>query len=137
MQQVNPLPSFDNEMNFSDRNLTPWGNWRVLDEGKGYKVKMIEVSPGHRLSLQYHHHRCEYWVVASGRARVVYADKTFELGCMQSLFIPKETIHRIENPYEEPLLIVELQQGDSLLEQDIVRLEDDYNRQDQQKGVKQ
>ena len=136
MQQVKPVSPIKHEMQSMDKGIRPWGRWRVLAEGIGFKVKMIEVLPGHRLSLQYHRHRSEHWVVAAGRARVVRGDKVFELGCMESLVIPRETVHRIENPYEKLLLIVELQEGDQLLEQDIVRIEDDYNRQDQQQGVR-
>lgn len=136
MQTTKPFSITSNEWQSADDNVRPWGRWRVLDEGAGYKVKMLEVLPGQRLSLQYHRYRSEHWVVAAGRAKVVCGEKTLELGRMQSLMIPKETVHRIENPYKEILLIVELQQGDQLLEQDIVRLEDDYNRQDLQQGVR-
>lgn len=111
-----------------DSETRPWGRWSVLDEGPGYKVKMIEVSPGHRLSLQYHHYRSEYWVVVQGRARIVIGNQNQELGPMQSVMIPERTIHRIENPYTETLRIVEVQQGIRLEEDDIIRLEDDYHR---------
>lgn len=135
MQQVSKIPIGTVEKHAEENNVRPWGRWRLLDEGVGYKVKIIEVLPGHRLSLQFHRHRSEHWVVAAGRAKVVCGDKMLFLHCMQSLVIPRETVHRIENPYKELLLIIELQQGDLLLEQDIVRLEDDYNRQDQHAGV--
>jgi mannose-6-phosphate isomerase-like protein (cupin superfamily) len=106
----------------------PWGSWRVLAESPGYKVKMLEVLPGQRLSLQYHHHRSEHWVVIAGTARVCIADRYYEMQTMQSVLIPARTIHRIENPYSEVLQIVEVQRGDILEEEDIVRLEDDYQR---------
>ena len=108
--------------------VRPWGGWSVLNEGAGYKVKLIAVSPGHRLSLQYHHHRAEHWVVVAGRARVVIGEQTRELCILQSADIPAGTVHRIENPYAETLIIVEVQEGSKLLEDDIVRLEDDYQR---------
>jgi poly-beta-1,6-N-acetyl-D-glucosamine synthase len=108
--------------------IRPWGAWSVLNEGEGYKVKLIAVTPGHRLSLQYHHHRSEHWVVVAGRARVVIGDETRELNILQSADIPVGTVHRIENPYSETLIIVEVQEGEELLEEDIVRLEDDYQR---------
>lgn len=116
-----PPPHFDSEER-------PWGRWSVLHEGPGYKVKLIEVAPGHRLSLQYHHYRSEHWVVVQGRARIVLGSQHQELGPMQSVMIPERTIHRIENPFGETLRIIEVQQGSRLEEEDIVRLEDDYHR---------
>lgn len=111
-----------------DGEIRPWGRWEVLHEGDGYKVKMIEVAPGHRLSLQYHHYRTEHWVVVQGRARIVVGNQNQELGILQSVMIPERTIHRIENPFRETLRIIEVQHGDRLEEEDIVRLEDDYHR---------
>jgi len=111
-----------------DSEERPWGRWSVLDEGEGYKVKMIEVAPGHRLSLQYHHYRSEYWVVVQGKARIVIGNQHQELGPMQAVMIPERTIHRIENPYAEIVRVLEVQQGSRLEEDDIVRLEDDYHR---------
>ncbi len=108
--------------------VRPWGGWSVLNEGAGYKVKLIAVSPGHRLSLQYHDFRSEHWVVVAGKARVVIGDQTHELSILQSADIPVGTVHRIENPFAETLIIVEVQEGVKLLEDDIVRLEDDYQR---------
>lgn len=106
----------------------PWGRWTVLTEGAGYKVKLIEVRPGHRLSLQFHHHRSEHWVVVSGRARVVIGDRTAEATPLESMVIPVGSVHRLENPGADPLVVVEVQQGEILSEEDIVRLEDDYHR---------
>ncbi len=108
----------------------PWGRWTVLTEGGGYKVKLIEVWPGHRLSLQFHHHRSEHWVVVSGRARVVIGDRTVEATPLESMVIPVGAVHRLENPGADPLVVVEVQQGEILSEEDIVRLEDDYHRAD-------
>ncbi len=108
----------------------PWGRWTVLNEGIGYKVKLIEVWPGHRLSLQFHHHRSEHWVVVCGRARVIVGEQVMELGPLESFVIPVGTVHRLENPWSVPLAIVEVQKGELLSEEDIVRLEDDYKRAD-------
>lgn len=108
----------------------PWGRWTVLTEGVGYQVKLIEVSPGHRLSLQLHRHRSEHWVVVSGRARVVIGDRVVELTPLESMVIPVGAVHRLENPGADPLVVVEVQQGEVLGEEDIVRLEDDYHRAD-------
>ena len=108
----------------------PWGSWAVLREGVGYKVKLIEVSPGHRLSLQLHRHRSEHWVVVSGRARVVISNQVLELLPFASAVIPVGAVHRLENPWQDPLVVVEVQRGEVLSEEDIVRLEDDYQRAD-------
>jgi mannose-6-phosphate isomerase-like protein (cupin superfamily) len=104
----------------------PWGNWTVLAEGPGFKVKLVEVQPSQRLSLHYHNHRSEHWVVVAGKARVVIGEKRYDMHLMQSVLIPARTVHRIENPYSEMLQIVEVQRGDRLDEEDVVRLEDDY-----------
>jgi mannose-6-phosphate isomerase-like protein (cupin superfamily) len=111
-----------------DSDERPWGRWEVLDTGDGYAVKRITVNPGAILSLQLHHHREEHWVVVRGRARVTRGDEVRELGRNQSVFIPLETAHRIENPGKGPLEFVEVQVGDRLDEGDIVRLEDRYGR---------
>jgi len=113
----------------------PWGKWMILNEGPSYKVKLIEVNPGHRLSLQYHHHRTEHWLVVSGKARIVVANQVQELGVLQSTVIPERTVHRIENPMSEILRVIEVQLGSKLLEEDIVRLEDDYERELNSEGV--
>ena len=108
----------------------PWGTWTVLREGIGYKVKLIEVWSGHRLSLQFHHYRSEHWVVVSGRARVMLDDQVLELAPFESAVVPVGAVHRLENPWSDPLVIVEVQKGEILSEEDIVRLEDDYERAD-------
>jgi mannose-6-phosphate isomerase len=108
----------------------PWGRWTVLTEGVGYKVKVIEVRPGHRLSLQFHRYRSEHWVVVSGRARVVIGDHLVELSPLESAVIPVGVVHRLESLGADPLVVVEVQRGESLSEEDIVRLEDDYQRAD-------
>jgi mannose-1-phosphate guanylyltransferase/mannose-6-phosphate isomerase len=106
----------------------PWGYYESVDSGPGFQVKRLMVKPGHRISLQLHHKRAEHWVVVSGTARVTRGDEVFDLGRNQSTFIPVETRHRLENPGSEPLLIVEVQSGAYLGEDDIVRFEDNYNR---------
>jgi mannose-6-phosphate isomerase-like protein (cupin superfamily) len=116
------------EANGQQQGLRPWGSWTVLADGAGFKVKMIELKPGHRVSLHYHHRRSEHWVVVAGKARIVIGEKRYDMHLMQSVLIPARTVHRIENPYSETLQIVEVQRGDRLDEDDIVRLEDDYER---------
>ncbi len=106
----------------------PWGSYTVLDEGAGFKVKRIEVKPGARLSLQLHRRRSEHWVVVAGRARVTRGEETLDLQPGETVFVPVETAHRLENPGSVPLQLVEVQSGDYLGEDDIVRLQDDYGR---------
>jgi mannose-6-phosphate isomerase-like protein (cupin superfamily) len=111
-----------------DNDERPWGRWEVLDVGEGFAVKRITVKPGALLSLQLHHHREEHWTIVRGRARVTLGEEIFELARNQSVFIPLETAHRVENPGEEVMEFVEVQVGDKLDENDIVRLEDRYGR---------
>src|SRR5438876_6501084 len=106
----------------------PWGSYTVLEEGSQYKVKRVTVKPGGRLSLQYHHRRSEHWVVTAGTARVTCGDRVFDLHVNESTGIPKGTPHRLENPGSVPLDIIEVQCGDYVGEDDIVRLADDYGR---------
>jgi mannose-6-phosphate isomerase len=106
----------------------PWGSFTILDEGKGYKIKRIEVNPGHRLSLQMHYHRSEHWIVVSGTARVICDDEEKILCSNQSTYVPQTKTHRLENPGVIPLVLIEVQNGDYLGEDDIVRFQDDYTR---------
>jgi mannose-1-phosphate guanylyltransferase len=106
----------------------PWGTYTILDENMGYKVKQITVRPGAKLSLQYHHHRSEHWIVVRGTATVTVGEKKFDLKQNESTFIPKEAKHRLENNQIEDLVIIEAQVGSYLGEDDIVRLQDDYKR---------
>jgi len=107
----------------------PWGHYTNLESGPGFLVKRIAVNPGARLSLQYHHHRAEHWVVVEGRARVTNGDTIFDLTDNQSTYIPIETRHRLENPDDKPLHIIEVQSGSYIGEDDIVRVEDHYGRE--------
>ncbi len=104
----------------------PWGRYTVMDEGPAFKVKRIVVDPGRKLSLQLHRHRAEHWVVVSGTARVTIGRDVSVVTSNQSVYIPLETPHRLENPGEEPLNIIEVQTGSYLEEDDIIRLDDDY-----------
>jgi mannose-6-phosphate isomerase-like protein (cupin superfamily) len=106
----------------------PWGSFHVLDEGRGFKVKRIVVNPGGRLSLQSHRHRGEHWTVVSGIATVTVGDRVVDLTRSQSLDIPKGDRHRLENNGTEVVEIIEVQFGDYLGEDDIIRYEDIYNR---------
>jgi len=106
----------------------PWGYYESIDAGPGFQVKRLMIKPGHKLSLQLHHQRAEHWVVVSGTARVTRGEEVFALERNQSTYIPVGAKHRLENPGAEPLLIVEVQSGPYLGEDDIVRFEDSYNR---------
>lgn len=106
----------------------PWGTYTVLDERSSYKIKRIEVLPGQRLSLQQHHHRSEHWVVVSGTALVTCGDSTFQVNVNESTYIPVGTKHRLENPGRITLVIIEVQSGEYLGEDDIMRFDDDYDR---------
>jgi mannose-6-phosphate isomerase len=108
--------------------LRPWGSFTILEEGVGYKIKRIEVNPGHRLSLQMHHHRSEHWIVISGIAKVVRGEELLMLSTNQSTYVPRFTAHRLENPGKVPLVLIEVQNGEYLGEDDIVRFDDDYAR---------
>jgi mannose-1-phosphate guanylyltransferase/mannose-6-phosphate isomerase len=106
----------------------PWGSYTVLEKGDRYKIKRIVVHPEARLSLQLHQHRSEHWVVVSGTARVTRGEEVFDVNSNESTFIPIAVKHRLENPGLIPLQIIEVQNGDYVDEDDIERLEDDYQR---------
>jgi mannose-1-phosphate guanylyltransferase/mannose-6-phosphate isomerase len=108
----------------------PWGYFESIDNGERFQVKHIVVHPGASLSLQLHEHRAEHWVVVSGIAEVTCGDKVFRLGEDESTYVPRGAPHRLTNPGTEPLEIIEVQSGDYLGEDDIVRLEDRYGRLD-------
>jgi mannose-1-phosphate guanylyltransferase/mannose-6-phosphate isomerase len=110
------------------RNFRPWGDYEQIDRGARYQVKRITVKPGGKLSLQSHVHRAEHWVVVSGTARVTVDEKIHLLGENQSVYIPLGAVHRMENPGQIPLELIEVQSGSYLGEDDIIRYEDIYNR---------
>jgi mannose-1-phosphate guanylyltransferase/mannose-6-phosphate isomerase len=110
------------------RVYRPWGYFESVDSGERHQVKRLMVKPGHALSLQLHRKRAEHWVVVSGRARVTRGEDTLYLEENQSTFIPVGTKHRLENDGKEPLLIIEVQSGSYLGEDDIERFEDRYGR---------
>lgn len=108
----------------------PWGSWHVLDEGDGFKVKRIVVKPQSRLSYQTHEHRAEHWVVAAGTATCVIDGETVVVGLGECIDIAIGQAHRIGNAEDEELVIIEIQRGSYLGEDDITRLEDDFGRAD-------
>jgi mannose-1-phosphate guanylyltransferase len=106
----------------------PWGTYTVLEEGPGFKIKRIEVKPGASLSLQMHQHRSEHWIVVSGTAHVVNGDRELTVNTNESTFIPPRNKHRLANPHNTDLVIIEVQSGPYLGEDDIVRFDDVYGR---------
>lgn len=108
----------------------PWGTYTVLEEGQGFKIKRIEVKPGGRLSLQMHEHRSEHWIVVSGVAKVINGDNELTVNTNESTYIPAGHKHRLENQQNDMLVMIEVQSGGYLGEDDIVRFEDHYGRVD-------
>ncbi len=110
------------------RMNTPWGKWEVLLEETTYKVKRVTVNPGHRLSYQKHFKRKEHWMVVQGAASITLDGKAWTVETGGTVDIPIGAAHRIQNTGKEPLVFIEIQTGAYFGEDDILRLEDDYNR---------
>ncbi len=106
----------------------PWGGFQTVEEGRGYKVKRLLVRPGQRLSLQRHRFRAEHWVVVSGSPRVLVSGRAKRLRPRGSVDVPRGAWHRIENPGRVPVVLIEVQHGPYLGEDDIIRRQDDYGR---------
>jgi mannose-1-phosphate guanylyltransferase len=128
-QVVKQLKASGHEVATLHRTVTrPWGTYTVLESGDRYKIKRIEVRPGASLSLQMHHHRNEHWIVVSGTAKVVNGEREFLVLTNESTYIPAGHKHRLENPGVMPLVMIEVQSGEYLGEDDIVRFQDAYGR---------
>jgi mannose-1-phosphate guanylyltransferase/mannose-6-phosphate isomerase len=110
------------------RSYRPWGYYQSIDQGGRYQVKRIVVKPGGRLSLQKHHHRAEHWVVVRGTAEVTLNDQIKLIHENESIYLPIGSIHRLANPGKINLELIEVQTGSYLGEDDIIRIEDVYNR---------
>ena len=121
--ETNILP--DNSPVYDRR---PWGSFTIVDEGDDYKVKRIEVLPGKRLSYQRHSRRSEHWFVIRGIAKVTLNDVEITVNAGESIDIPLEARHRVANEHDELLVFIEVQRGNYLGEDDIVRFEDDFGR---------
>ena len=106
----------------------PWGFYTVIAQGQGFLTKLIHVNPGQKLSVQSHNFRSEHWVILSGTAKVVLEGKELILSPGHSVDIPLKAIHSLQNPYEEDVEVIEVQKGDPLIEEDIIRYEDMYGR---------
>jgi len=108
--------------------LRPWGGYQTLERGPGYQVKRLVVQPGHRFSLQKHRRRAEHWTIVAGSAKVTLDGRSRRVGPRESLTVPRGTWHRVENVGRVPVIIVEVQFGAYLGEDDIIRKHDDYGR---------
>ena len=106
----------------------PWGFYTVIAQGEGFLTKIIHVNPKQKLSVQSHNHRSEHWVVLSGTAKVILESKELILNSGYSVDIPVKAIHSLQNPYDEAVEVIEVQKGDLLIEEDIIRYEDMYGR---------
>ncbi|WP_260798998.1 cupin domain-containing protein [Chromobacterium vaccinii] len=126
---VNALRAEKREEHVLHRKVhRPWGWYDSVDQGGRFKVKRIQVKPKASLSLQKHHHRAEHWVVVRGIAEVISGEQKITLSENQSIFIPLGQVHRLANPGVIPLEIIEVQTGSYLGEDDIVRIQDQYQR---------
>jgi len=117
-----------NESNDHRKVYRPWGHYDSIDSGKGFQVKRILINPKAKISLQKHNHRSEHWVVIKGNALITCGNNKFTLKVNQSTYIAQGEVHRLENIDNEPLEIIEIQTGNYLGEDDIIRLDDDYER---------
>jgi mannose-6-phosphate isomerase-like protein (cupin superfamily) len=117
-----------NQYEIGAADVRPWGRWAVVDAGPNFTVKRITVNPGGVLSLQMHYGRSEHWTIVVGRAEVTLGEKTFAVERNGSVYIPPQTKHRIANRTDGELVFVEVQCGERLDENDIVRFEDQYGR---------
>lgn len=111
-----------------DKDTRPWGNWETIDVNENYVVKKITVLPKGKLSLQKHHYRSEHWIITTGEGIVTLGQTTKKCTANEHIFIPVGQVHRIENQSTSPLVFIEVQTGEILDENDIIRLEDIYNR---------
>jgi mannose-1-phosphate guanylyltransferase/mannose-6-phosphate isomerase len=130
VKDVVEMLSADGRREASEHTTTyrPWGSYTILEDGPRYKIKRIVVNRSERLSLQMHYHRSEHWVVIKGTAKVQIGDVEKYVHENESVYIPKSTLHRLENPGKVPLEIIEVQNGEYVEEDDIVRLSDVYGR---------
>lgn len=111
-----------------EHDIRPWGKYWVLEDASTHKVKRIQVNKGGRLSLQYHKYRAEVWTIISGIGTITINDNTVDYHPGEVAIIPLGAHHRIENKYTEPCIFIEVQHGTYFGEDDIVRIQDDYNR---------
>ena len=127
VERLKTLKRKEHQVHLTERR--PWGSFTVLQQGIGFKIKLIEIAPGKRLSLQRHKNRAEHWVVVSGTAKVTSGDKVSLIHSNESIYISKGVKHRLENPERSAIKIVEVQTGSYVEEDDIERFEDDFKKE--------
>ena len=115
-------------MNYLKKDERPWGRYFVLQDESNYKIKIIEVEPGQRLSYQYHNKRSETWIIIEGSAFVTIDDQSKEYSAGETVVIPLKAKHRVENKSNSLLVFIEVQTGSYFGEDDIIRINDDYGR---------
>jgi mannose-6-phosphate isomerase len=121
---MNPI---DHQLQSQDESVSShsgdrfWGNVEVIEEGENYRISRVEIKPRHRIKAQIHYHRHEHWVVVSGVAKVICGTEEIFLNPNQSTYVPAATLHQVENPGSIPLIILEIQNGEYLGEDDIER----------------
>ena len=125
---VSSIPHDISDDSVGQRHFRPWGFFENLQESKSHKVKSLHISPHSRISLQYHNERTEHWIIVKGQANIEIDGEKFVLSEGHSIDIPKRSVHRIENSQDDYLEIIEVQKGEYLEEDDIIRIEDDYDR---------
>lgn len=119
------LTSSEQEEHELTRRTPPWGTVTILEEGSRYRINRIEVKPGHHISTQMHYHRSEHWIVVSGTAKVICNGEEKLLRQKESTYVPMNTSHRVENPGVIPLIMIEVQNGEYLGDDDIIRFNQD------------
>lgn len=126
MSEINEEANVNNQFNDEEntKRTPPWGKAIVLEEGLQYRINRIEVKPGHHISTQMHYHRSEHWIVVSGTAKVICDGEEKLLTQKQSTYVPMNTKHRVENPGVIPLVMIEVQNGEHLGDDDIIRFPD-------------
>ncbi len=128
IHQLNALVPDHRKARSSNVVHRPWGSYESMMCGEGYQVKRIVVAPGKKLSLQYHQHRSEHWTVVEGEVHVTIGDDVMVLQSDESIYVPLGCVHRLDNRSDAEVVLIEVQCGDYLGEDDIVRIEDDFGR---------
>lgn len=113
------------ENNIQTTRTPPWGTVTMLEKGTNYRINRIVINPGHHISTQMHYHRSEHWIVVAGTAKVTFNGEEKLLMQKQSTYVPMNTPHRVENPGVIPLIMIEVQNGEYLGEDDIIRFGDE------------
>lgn len=124
VKNLSMAAELETQMSTLETRTPPWGKVTLLEEGDRYRINRIEIKPGKHISTQLHYHRSEHWVVVSGTARVIFNDREQILTARQSTYVPMNTRHRVENPGSIDLVMIEIQNGEFLGDEDIIRFDD-------------